>query len=135
MAKTAAQLLMERETRVRHGPVDLDRFGGRLEPGHSHLEADSFLLHTPEGLRYFYSKGEGITICRDTAADASEENLWLNGSVYSAIACINGLVPIHGPRCPDRDARHSGGQAITGAAAGGRTGRPCAPSHEPRLCR
>jgi len=95
MAKTAAQLLMERETRVRHGPVDLDRFGGRLEPGHSHLEADSFLLHTPEGLRYFYSKGEGITICRDTAADASEENLWLNGSVYSAIACINGLVPIH----------------------------------------
>jgi len=93
--KSAAQLLMERETRVRHGPVDLDRLGGRLEPGHSHLEADSYLLHTADGLRYFYRKGEGITICRDSAADASEEQLWLNGSVYSAVACINGLVPIH----------------------------------------
>jgi hypothetical protein len=93
--KSAAQLLMERETRVRHGPVDLDRFGIRLEPGNSHLAADSFLLHTPDGLRYFYRKGEGITICRDSAVDASEEQLWLNGSVYSAVACINGLVPIH----------------------------------------
>jgi len=93
--KSAAQLLMERETRVRHGPVDLDRFGIRLEPGNSHLATDSFLLHTPDGLRYFYRKGEGITICRDSAADASEEQLWLNGSVYSAVACINGLVPIH----------------------------------------
>jgi hypothetical protein len=93
--KSAAQLLMERETRVRHGPVDLDRFGIRLEPGNSHLATDSFLLHTPDGLRYFYRKGEGITICRDSAADPSEEQLWLNGSVYSAVACINGLVPIH----------------------------------------
>jgi hypothetical protein len=93
--KSAAQLLMERETRVRHGPVDINRFGSRLEAGHSHLEADSFLLHTSDGLRYFYRKGEGITICRDLAADASEEQLWLNGSVYSAVACINGLVPIH----------------------------------------
>lgn len=95
MMKSAAQLLMERETRVRHGPVDLDRFGRRLEPGNSHLEADCFLLHTPDGLRYFYRKGDGITICRDSAADPSEEQLWLNGSVYSAVACINGLVPIH----------------------------------------
>ena len=93
--KSAAQLLMERETRVRHGPVDLDRLGSRLEPGHSHLEANSYLLHTADGLRYFYRKGEGITICRNSAADASEEQLWLNGSVYSAVACINGLVPIH----------------------------------------
>ena len=95
MTKSAAQLLMERETRVRHGPVDLDRFGYRLERGHSHLEADSYLLHTPDGLSYFYRQGEGITICRDAAADPSEEQLWLNGSVYSAVACINGLVPIH----------------------------------------
>lgn len=95
MTKSAAQLLMERETRVRHGPVDLDRFGYRLEPGRSHLEEDSFLLHTDDGLSYFYRRGEGITVCRDAAADISEEQLWLNGSVYSAVACINGLVPIH----------------------------------------
>jgi hypothetical protein len=95
MEKSAAQLLMERETHVRHGAVDLDHFGYRLEPGRSHLEDDSFLLHTPDGLSYFYRKGEGITICRDAAADASEEQLWLNGSVYSAVASINGFVPIH----------------------------------------
>jgi hypothetical protein len=95
MTKSAAQLLMERETRVRHGPIDLERFGYRLQPGHGHLEADSFLLHTPDGLSYFYRKGEGITICREGAVDPSEEQLWLNGSVYSAVASINGLLPIH----------------------------------------
>src|SRR5262245_62053691 len=93
--KSAAQLLMERETRVRHGPVDLNRFGALLEPGSSHLEDDSYLLHTPSGLRYFYRKGEGITICRNSAVDATQEQLWLNGSVYSAVASINGLLPIH----------------------------------------
>lgn len=95
MTKSAAQLLMERETRVRHGPVDLERFGYPLERGRSHLEADSYLLHTSDGLRYFYCKGDGVTISRDAASDASEEQLWLNGSVYSAIASINGLLPIH----------------------------------------
>lgn len=95
MTKGAAQLLMERETWVRHGPVDLNLFGRTIGPGQSHLEADTFLLHTADGLRYCYRKGEGITICRDGAADASEEQLWLNGSVYSAVACINGLLPIH----------------------------------------
>jgi hypothetical protein len=95
MTKSAAQLLMERETRVQHGPVDLGRFGFRLQPGQSHLAEDSFLLHTGEGLTYYYRKGQGITICRERATDASEEQLWLNGSVYSAVACINGLVPIH----------------------------------------
>jgi hypothetical protein len=95
MTKSAAQLLMERETQVRLGPVDLERFGYRIEPGCSHLEADSFLLNTPEGLSYFYRKGDGITICRGSGADSADERLWLNGSVYSAVASINGLLPIH----------------------------------------
>lgn len=117
MTKSAAQLLMERETRVRHGTVDLDRFGYRLEPGHSHLEADSFLLHTPDGLSYFYRKGEGVTINRDAAADASEEQLWLNGSVYSAIASINGLLPVHASAVA-----HDGKVfAFTGPSGGGKS--------------
>ena len=95
MAKSAAQLLMERETQVRYGPVDLNAFGYKIEPGRSHLEADSFLLHTSDGFRYFYRKGEGVTIFRSPAADPSDEQLWLNGSVYSAVACINDLLPIH----------------------------------------
>jgi len=95
MTKSAAQLLMKRETAVRHGPVNLDWFGYPLEPGRSHLEADCYLLHTTDGLSYFYRQGEGITIGRSAAADESNEQLWLNGSVYSAVACINGFVPIH----------------------------------------
>ena len=95
MSKTAAQLLMERETRVRYGPVAPDVFGHIIEPGHGQVETDSYLLRTPDGLSYFYRKGDGITICRDAAADASEEHLWLNGTVYAAVACINGLLPIH----------------------------------------
>jgi len=95
MIKSAAQLLMERETAVRHGPVNLDTFGYPLEPGRGHLEADCYLLNTTDGLSYFYRKGDGITIGRSDDADASNELLWLNGSVYSAVACINGFVPIH----------------------------------------
>lgn len=95
MVKTAAQLLMERETRVGYGPVDHDQFGYTIEPGKGHLEDDCYLLRTNDGLSYFYRKGEGITIFRGPDADISEELLWLNGSVYSAVACINGLVPIH----------------------------------------
>lgn len=95
MTKSDAEMLMERETRVSYGPVDFDTFGYTVEPGRSHLEADRFLLRTTDGLSYFYRQGEGITICRGPDADASEELLWLNGSVYSAVACINGLVPIH----------------------------------------
>jgi hypothetical protein len=95
MMKSAAQLLMERETRVRYGPVDLNMFGYTIEAGRSHLEADSFLLHTPDGFSCFYRKGEGVTIFRSATADPSDERLWLNGSVYSAVACINGLLPIH----------------------------------------
>lgn len=32
---------------------------------------------------------------RGADADTSEESLWLNGSVYAAIASMNGLLPIH----------------------------------------
>src|SRR5687768_13074657 len=95
MTKTDAQLLMERETRVSYGPIDFEAFGYTVQPGRSHLETDRYLLRTTDGLSYFYRRGEGITVCRAPDADVSEEQLWLNGSVYSAVACINGLVPIH----------------------------------------
>jgi hypothetical protein len=95
MSKSAAQLLMERETRVKYGAIDLGIFGFNVEPGQSHIDADRFLLRTPAGLDYFYDKGNGITISRGDQGDHSEEQLWLNGSVYSAVASINGFMPIH----------------------------------------
>ena len=41
------------------------------------------------------ARATGITSSGASDVDLSEESLWLNGSVYSAIASINGLLPIH----------------------------------------
>ena len=95
MTKTPPQLLMERETQVRLGPVPRALFGGPLGEMSWQMRQDQFLLRG-EGDHYFhYRKSEGIVIERGANADLSEESLWLNGSIYSAIASMNGLVPIH----------------------------------------
>jgi len=93
--KTAQQLLMERETRVTFGSVPHCLCGDPLPVKSWQLQDEQFLLRG-EGHHYFwYRKGQGIVIERSPDADLSEESLWLNGSVYSAIASMNGLVPIH----------------------------------------
>ena len=94
-AKSAAQLLMEQETRVRYGAVPHTLFEEPLVEKRWQMAPGQCLLRG-EGDHYFhYRQGEGITVERGANADLSEENLWLNGSVYSAIASMNGLVPIH----------------------------------------
>lgn len=86
---------MQRETRIRYGAVSRCLFGDPLPETTWQLRGDEFLLRG-EGDHYFhYRKGHGITVERGAVFDPSEEALWLNGSVYSAIASINGLVPIH----------------------------------------
>lgn len=94
-ARTASQLLIERETRLAFGEVPHSLFGDALAEKSWQLKDDRFLLRG-EGDHYFlYRQGDGITIERGADADLSEESLWLNGSVYSAIASMNGLMPIH----------------------------------------
>jgi hypothetical protein len=94
-ARTPAEQLMERETRVRFGQVPRSLGGEPLRETSWQLVGNSFLLRG-EGDHYFhYRKGEGVTVERGPKIDLSEESLWLNGSVYSAIASINGLLPIH----------------------------------------
>ncbi len=66
-----------------------------MPPGSALLIDDTFLLRTRSGYGYFYRKGEGVTVERDVGADPTEESLWLNGSVYAAIAAINGFLPFH----------------------------------------
>jgi len=93
--KTPAELMIERETRVSLGPVPRCLFGDPLGETTWQMLDDEFLLRG-EGDHYFhYRKGFGITIDRGEDADLSEEALWLNGSVYGAVASLNGLVPIH----------------------------------------
>ena len=87
--------MLARETRLREGVTPREIGGVTVAPGKHWLHEDSFLLCTVSGLRFFYRKGEGVIAERPAAFDPAEEYLWLNGSIYAAIACINGLYPIH----------------------------------------
>jgi hypothetical protein len=95
MAKTSAEVTMERETRVSYGPVRHRLIDQPLNIASWQISGDEFLLRASADHYFFYKKGQGITVHRGAGADVSEESLWLNGSVYAAIASINGLLPIH----------------------------------------
>ena len=87
--------LLAHESRTRAGPVPR-RLGDRdIDEGERWLVDDAFLMRSPSGLGFLYRKGEGVTVERPAGCDPAEEALWLSGSVYAAIACINGLRPIH----------------------------------------
>ena len=108
---------MQRETRVAYGPVPRSLVGEPLAESTWQMRGGQFLLRG-EGDHYFhYRKGHGITVERGQAVDLSEESLWLNGSVYAAIASLNGLLPIHA------SAVAYGGRvfAFTGPAAAGKS--------------
>lgn len=117
MAKLSAELLLERETRVSYGPVPDRLFDTPLDQMSWQMEGGQFLLRA-EGDHYFhYCPGEGIKIHRGFGADPSEESLWLNGTVYAAVASMNGLLPIHASAV----AREGAVFAFTGPAGAGKS--------------
>ncbi|MBW8784799.1 MAG: hypothetical protein JF593_09185 [Novosphingobium sp.] len=83
------------ELRLRAGAVPEALDGVAVARGCQHLVGDSFLLRTHTGFGFYYRKGEGILVERPHGGDTSEESLWLNGSVYAAVASIAGFKPIH----------------------------------------
>ena len=96
-ARTASESmrLMAQETRVHHGPVPRSLGGHAVELGFRILTEGQFLLRCASGYGYHYAPGAGITVEVPVGADPDEEYLWLNGSVYAAIACLHGLYPVH----------------------------------------
>jgi hypothetical protein len=90
-----AQRMMQRETRVTFGQAPHSLSDEPLRPTSWQMDGEAFLLRGEGDHYFYYRKGHGITIERGPDVDLSEESLWLNGSLYSAIASINGLVPIH----------------------------------------
>lgn len=90
-----AQALLARETRWRRGPVPRELGGVAVPPGFRLVAEGCFLLRCESGYGYFYQPGAGITIERPPGADPDEEALWLNGSVYAGVACLNGFLPFH----------------------------------------
>ena len=96
--RTAAESmrLMAQETRVRYGPVPRGLADQAVEPGHDLLAEGQYLLRCASGYGYHYRPSAGITVERPTRdAGPDEEVLWLNGSVYAAVACLHGLYPLH----------------------------------------
>ncbi len=110
-------MTMERETRVAYGPVPHALLDDPLGEMSWHMLGNEFLLRAEGDYYFHYRKGDGITVDRGENADITEESLWLNGSVYSAIASLNGLLPIHASAV----AFDSGVFAFTGPGGAGKS--------------
>lgn len=112
-----AQALMARETAWRRGVVPPDLDGTPVREWGWAMTGDAFLLRTDSGYAYLYRRGEGVIIERAEDADPQEEPLWFNGSVYAAIASLNGLMPIHASAVAHRGEVH----AFTGPSGAGKS--------------
>ncbi len=83
------------EIRWQYGEVPHGIAGVHVPPGFRCIADGCFLLRCESGYGYLYEPGRGITIERPPNADPDEEILWLNGSVYAGVACLNGFLPFH----------------------------------------
>lgn len=86
--------LLAREARVRYGQVPA-RSDEPESAWSMQVTGDCFWLQTGSGYRFHYRKGAGVTVDRLPGADPTEQELWLKGSTYAAIAAINGFMPVH----------------------------------------
>lgn len=110
--------LMAEETRVIHGPVPRVLGGCQVGLGCDIIADGEYLLRSDSGYGYHYRPGRGITVERPSrGADSDEEFLWLNGSVYAAAACLNGLYPVHASAVEFGGAVH----AFTGPSGAGKS--------------
>lgn len=96
-ARTPDQAIavLARETAWRHGQVPAQLDGIDVPPGHWLIARGCYLQRSESGYGYFYAPGQGILVERPEAADPDEEALWLHGSVYTAVASLNGFLPMH----------------------------------------
>ena len=114
---------MAREMIARGGKVS-DSLGESLIYHDEHLQvsAGGFLFRTPGNVRFLYRRGQGLVIDQPGPEAADECSLYLNGTVFGAVAWLNGLVPIHAS-CVEGNGRavaftaDSGGGKSTLAAA------------------
>jgi hypothetical protein len=94
---TPAELvdLLARETRLCDGPVAREFDDQPIPEGSRAFPPGEFVLRTGTGYGFHYRPGQGVACERRTGADPDELELWLHGSVYAAVACLNGLYPVH----------------------------------------
>ena len=109
--------LMARETSVRRGAVP--RSLGKIEPGEMQttLQGDEFLFNAEQGIWFYYRRGEAVTLDCKADADPRDIDLWLNGTVYAAVATMNGLFPLHASAVAHQGRVH----AFTGPGGAGKS--------------
>ncbi|MCB2076251.1 MAG: hypothetical protein KDE55_00985 [Novosphingobium sp.] len=108
---------MERETAISIGDVPHSINGEVLPEREWQLEDDRFLMRADGDHYFFYRKGYGVTIERGAGADPATEPLWCNGSIYAAVASINGFLPIHASAVAINDEVY----AFTGPSGAGKS--------------
>lgn len=87
--------LMARETRWHRGEVPRLIEGQEVGEDQRLFAGGQFALRTDSGYAFHYVPGAGVTVDQAPTADPAELELWLGGSVYAAVACLNGLYPFH----------------------------------------
>lgn len=112
-----AMALLDRESRVRYGPVPHALGGRECGPERWVMHDGCLLLRCSSGFGFLYQPGQGVTVQRPDNPDPGEEALWLGGSVHCGIAALNGLMPLHASAVA-----HDGRvYAFTGAAGAGKS--------------
>lgn len=95
VASAAGLARLTAETGLREGDVPVALDDALVATPTYAITHDAFLLTLPTGLRFYYRQGEGCSFAREPHVSDAEITLFFNGSVYGAIAWINGLVPLH----------------------------------------
>lgn len=117
MTLSAAQELLAHETRVTFGTAPRHLDGDGLEPSQLQLLGDELLLRGRGELFIHYRKGHGIVVDQGPGVEEDEIASWLNGSVYSGVASLNGFLPLHASAIAHDGKVH----AFTGASGAGKS--------------
>jgi hypothetical protein len=117
MTARAAMEVLAREAACHEGAVPSTLPGALKEAPAYAITRNAFLLKLPSGLSFHYQQGQGVTVSRPDSVPESEVALFLNGSVYGAIAWINGYVPLHASGVVHQGQVH----AFTGASGAGKS--------------
>ncbi len=86
---------LHREMRVRFGPVAPRIVDPVLNEDGFVLSADEFFFATDGGVRFHYGRGEGIVAELPGPHAEDEFRLYLWGTVFGAVAWLNGFFPLH----------------------------------------
>lgn len=109
--------VLRAEMEMRYGQVALSLETPERETPTFSISKTEFLLKLPSGLKFHYRRGEGVIIQRPDSVPDADVDVFLNGSVFGAIAWLNGIVPLHASAIVHDDAVY----AFTGPSGAGKS--------------